>query len=260
LAWYRAAIPAKRWGAICTRLGAILLGSVATIIPTVLGIVGSPGDPAFLQRWVPIGGVMAVIAALLVLIDKFAGYSTGWMRYIAADQEVRAKQEQFEFAWAKERLRWPADPAASLPPDVAATLLDLIAHFVADINDVVKQETQAWMTEFKGALADLDRSTSDARAQALAAVPPKAPRGAIEVVVVGLAKLDKQTWNLQVGESSPPITYVGTTSAALVDLAPGPVKLRLGGSIGAKSWSVERAAQVESGKTTQVQVTADAGN
>jgi hypothetical protein len=253
--WYKVAIPVKRRGAIFTRLGAILLGSVATVIPTVLGIVSAERDPAFLQRWVPIGGVLAVVAALLVLVDKFAGYSSGWMRYIGADQELRSKQEQFNMAWAKERLLWPADRKAALAPERAGALLDLIGGFVAATNDVVKQETQAWMAEFKGALAELDRSTSEARA-ALAAIPAKFERGAIEVVVVGLAKLDKQSWTLQVGDTAA-VPYVGTASAARVGLTPGPVKVRVDGVIGAKPWAVEKVAQVEAGKTIQVPVTAE---
>jgi hypothetical protein len=252
--WYKNAIPGKRRGAILTRLGAILLGSVATVIPTVLGIASAGRDPAFLQRWVPIGGVLAVVAALLVLIDKFAGFSTGWMRYIGADQEARSRQEQFQVAWEKERLLWSGPPDAPLPPERATAALDLIAGFINAFNDIVKQETQAWMIEFKGALAELDKATVDARAQASAVQAPSNPRGAIEVVVVGLNKLDQQAWNLQVGSATSSIAYVGATSAAITDLVPGPLKVRVAGTINTKPWSVEKAAVVEAGKTTQLQV------
>jgi SMODS and SLOG-associating 2TM effector domain 2 len=256
LRWYRLSIPKKRVGAIFTRLGAILLGSMATVVPTILGIFG---DATFLQKWVPIGGVLAVVAALLILIDRFAGYSTGWMRYITAHQEVSAKLEDFQFAWTKERLKWTGGATVPRSAEQMAAMLDLVAAFVASINSVVKQETQAWMVEFKGALAELEKTASETRTQALAAAAQGA-RGAIEVVIVGVARLDRLTWNLQLGETSSPVPYVGTSTAAVVDLAPGPVKLRVAGSIDAKPWSVEKAAQIEAGKTTQVQVTPEAVN
>jgi hypothetical protein len=211
--------------------------------------------PAFLQRWVPVGGILAVVAALLVLIDKFAGFSTGWMRYISADQDVRSKQEQFQLAWARERMLWPVPVTDPLPPERALAALDLVAHFITAINEIVKQETQAWMTEFKGALADLDKITADAKAQASAAQAP-APRGSIEVEVVGLAKLDQQTWHLQLGNAASSVAYVGAVTAAVTDLAPGPIKVRVAATINTKPWLVEKAAVVEAGKTTQLKVTA----
>jgi hypothetical protein len=251
--WYQGAKGKKRVGAIVTRLGAIAMGVAATVVPTVLTMVAGVRDGSFLQRWVPISGVLAVTAALLVVIDKFAGYSTGWMRYIAADQEIRSRHEQFELTWAKTR----AELTDPVPLEKLTTAVDLIAGFVAMINEVVKQETQAWIAEFKGVLADLDKTATEARTQALAAAGAAPRRGALEVVVVGLARLDQQTWQLQVGEGGPPVTYVGAASAAFVDLVPGAVKLRFVGAINALPWLVEKAAQVEAGKTTQVKVAAD---
>ena len=113
------------------------------------------------------------------------------MRYISADQEgASLKQEQFQLEWARERMLWPVPVTDPLPPERAVAALDLIARFITAINEIVKQETQAWMAEFKGALADLDKATADARAQASAA-QLLTPRGAIEVEVVGLNKLDQ---------------------------------------------------------------------
>ncbi len=260
--WYRAAIPRKRTMAVLTRLGAMALGSAGTIVPTALGIAAAAhgnvaGDPTLLQRWVPLGGVLTVVAAMLVLIDKFAGFSSGWMRYISADQDLRTRQEQFQVAWAKELLLIPSDQTESLPPERALALLQLVAEFVASSDEIVRAETQAWIAEFKTALAELDKAAADARGSSQQAAIPSSPRGSIEVAVAGLAKLDQQTWNLHLGHAPTPVTYVGAANAAVTDLVPGPIKLRVDGLIGGKPWSVEKAVEIEAGKTTQVAVAAE---
>lgn len=246
--WYKTSIRRKRRGALLTRLGAIILAGIATLVPTVLTMISEDNNGDLFRRWAPLGGALGITAAFLIMLDKFAGFSSGWMRYIAAYQDIQAKQEVFQLAWAKEHARLSTNTA--LTWNDAASSLDRVAEFLQAINDVVRQETQTWITEFKGALAQFDQSLADLRATGTATAVSLA-KGAIEVMMAGAYSLDDRTWELQIDDRSPATTYKGATSGTVI-VDPGLLKLRVRGRLAGQSWVVEKAVVVEPGRISRV--------
>jgi hypothetical protein len=102
------------------------------------------------KRLLPSASMFAAIAVGCIALDKFFGFSSGWMRSMSAMLELQDKIESFEFAWARERLK---RGASSPTPESQAADLDMIAAFVSSVSGVIRSETEAWAGEFKSVLA-----------------------------------------------------------------------------------------------------------
>jgi hypothetical protein len=165
--WYERAKDRKKRPAIALRFLAIVIGGLGTITPIVVSMLSDPLG----KRLLPSASMFAAIAVGCVALDKFFGFSSGWMRYMSAMLELQEKIESFEFAWARERLK----RASSSPtPESQIADLDMIAAFVSSISRVIRSETQAWAGEFKTVLAGQEtvRENSSARPSSPAGFPP----------------------------------------------------------------------------------------
>src|SRR5215217_4835470 len=89
--WYLKARRSKRRWARLLRLGAILLTATAGILPMLLQIWTRPdGIPPFAPAW---SSVVLALALLLVALDRFFGFSSGWMRYISAEMQLNQARQ-----------------------------------------------------------------------------------------------------------------------------------------------------------------------
>ncbi len=53
------------------------------------------------------------VAAALVLLDRFFGSSTGWMRYSRTEMHLRQLHHELEMNWERERATWAGqEPSA----------------------------------------------------------------------------------------------------------------------------------------------------
>ena len=108
--WYSRSIRGERRGAVSLRLGAIAAASAAGILPNLTMIFTTDGRPAFSPAW---ASVAIGIAAALVLLDRFFGSSTGWIRYIRTELHLRQLHREFEMSWKRERAAWAGqEPSA----------------------------------------------------------------------------------------------------------------------------------------------------
>ena len=89
-------------------------------------------------------------------------------------------------------------------PDPQVAVLEAVraAHalhqtFLEAINGLEKSETQDWITEFKGALNDLERRIDEQRSAAVSSQPG---RGAVRVVVEGAVALEGDRFELRVDD------------------------------------------------------------
>src|SRR5262245_45419823 len=96
IAWYVGAKNTKRFFARAIRLLAITLGALAALLPTLGELYSSQGKSAIPAGWT---AVMAGVVALLLLIDKFFGFSTAWMRYITSELQLRQMLQEFQIEW-----------------------------------------------------------------------------------------------------------------------------------------------------------------
>ncbi|MGA9567249.1 MAG: SLATT domain-containing protein, partial [Candidatus Korobacteraceae bacterium] len=106
------------------------------------------GRPA-LGNW---GFVLIAIAAGCLAYDRFSGYSSAWLRYMATAIRIRAQLSDFQL----ERVRWLATLGPEEPSNESVLLMiDIVQSFIQGVNEDISSETQSWLAEFNATLSDL---------------------------------------------------------------------------------------------------------
>jgi hypothetical protein len=203
--WYlRAKRPKQRW-AMFLRVGSIAFGTIAGIIPILAQIsVNKDGTARIQPAW---ASVALGIAAALVLLDRFFGFSSAWMRYIGTELNIRQLNQEFQLEWESDKATWlGAEPTS----DQLRSTLGRFKAFVTQVNTIVRQETDAWIQEFQSTLKQIDEA-----AQAKAAVSELA---AINITVTN-GDACQDVWNLSINQGNP--TNHGGKTAGVRNLVPG---------------------------------------
>jgi hypothetical protein len=118
------------------------------------------------------------VAAGLALIDKSAGYTADWMRYVTTAAQINRALLEFHFAWDRLESTMPYPPDNDPPdpltkvdipatergrrrkapePNPVGARIDLVKDFCLEIADAVELETSAWAIDLKERVAQLDR-------------------------------------------------------------------------------------------------------
>jgi hypothetical protein len=225
--WYlRKKVPKRRLGQWLRGL-AILLTALAGLVPILSELWQSGGQPVIRPGWSPL---LLGLAALILLLDRFLGGTSSWMRYVAASQAIGERLRRFRFDWTLAQAA-----RAGQPPDAAHTarLIGLCHRLVAGVDRVVQQETQTWASEFRGVLRQIDEAAvKAARGRGV---------GAIEVAVTNGEQVSG-TWRLRIDEG-PEQRYAGK-KATLTGLLPGPRQVSVAGEIAGKPVRDEALVQV----------------
>src|SRR5262245_53233265 len=100
ISWYVSAKNAKRYFARGFRALSILLGATAALLPTLGELFPHNGKSVIGAGWTAV--LLGIVGALL-LLDRFFGYSTGWMRYMAAELQLRQMAQEFQIDWEAEK-------------------------------------------------------------------------------------------------------------------------------------------------------------
>lgn len=238
--WYLGAKePMKQW-ARGLRVGAILSGATAGVIPLLTQIYSEGGKPAFQPAW---SGVALALGALLIALDHFLGCSSAWMRYITVQQDIRRALEEFQIDWEIERSSWANGQPSN---DQVQRGLTLFRGFVTRVNTALQQETSQWVSEFQSVLKVID---DGAKAQREYASP-----GGVTVVVANPQAAANQAWALSI-DGGTPRACTGAT-AAEAGLLPGVHRVRIEGqdAIG-RRLAAEDNVSVPAGGAVQVRLT-----
>jgi hypothetical protein len=212
--WY---VRNRRWKRVWgqyLRLFAMAATTIAGIIPILSQIFTHDGKACIQPAW---GSVALAIAAGLVGLDYFFGFSSAWMRYMEADLKIVTALREFQFDWEALRQGWGGNPPAGA--QVVAALVRL-KQFGLQVQQLVNDETNAWIAEFRSSLRMIDEA-------ARAKLEPS-PRAGINVIVSNGTQVTGD-WTLSV-DAGTPTTHSGGR-AALVNLTPGPHVLRIQGII-----------------------------
>jgi hypothetical protein len=159
----------SRW----LRFTAIVLTALAGLLPIITNLYPAafarsgqaPGTSSGLWFSLAIG-----LAAALLGLDRFFGFSTGWIRYILAGTAIHKALEEFRMDWALLSAKLSAPPTA----DQIEALILRAKQFRLAIEDCVLEETKAWAAEFQSNLARLEK---EAKAQLEA---PRAAAGRVQ--------------------------------------------------------------------------------
>jgi SMODS and SLOG-associating 2TM effector domain 2 len=173
--WYGCHKRKIAWKSRLLRLFAIIFTALGGLTPIISSLGWSiQRGPGVVERldFGQLGYLFLGLAAACVGLDRFFGFSSGWMRYITTKMTLERALSDFRFEWAM----MAAMQGKSLPAsEQIQQMIQRVKEFSSAINTHVDQETQSWVSEFKTNIAEIEKT---AKAQAEAARP-----GAIEVIV-----------------------------------------------------------------------------
>lgn len=150
--WYYHKKSSKSLVGFLLRLGAILAVAVAGLIP-LIGELLKRNDKLWLSpAWAT---VALALAGLLIAIDRFGGYTSGWIRYIRTAQKLTSLQGEFRLDWEEYR-RSSLEEASGA--DRTKEGINLCRTFLRAVYAQVRLETDLWAQDFQQALQTVNRN------------------------------------------------------------------------------------------------------
>ena len=148
--WYLVKKNAKRKWARVLRFWSIVIAALAALIPLLAQIYQGHAKIHIDPVW---ASVALFVAATLVALDHFFGFSSSWMRFITAEVKIKTKYEEFQMDW---QIKFAA--LKGEPPNDAQTieLLQACKEFLVSVNDIIIEEMEEWKRDFKAALKRID--------------------------------------------------------------------------------------------------------
>lgn len=235
--WYLGAKRSKQLMARWLRAGAILLTATAGAIPILTQIYATDGKPAFSPAW---ASFALAVAATLVGLDRFFGFSSAWIRYITTEMRIRRVLQGFRLDWETDKATWKGQPPND---EQTQRVLARVKSFVLEVATIVETETNAWAEEFQSTLKQIEEAAK-AKTEATAL-------GGVNVTVTNGSQCDAG-WQLIVDEGAGR-RYSGTT-AAISGLIAGQHVVRVEGTIGGHVKRAEKVATVAAGSPSSIEL------
>src|ERR1043166_2320488 len=239
ITWYLDKKWSKQRMAQSLRLAAIILTTVGGIIPLIIAsrVVATLGATTSVESG-QFGYVALALAGACVFLDKFFGYSSGWMRYITTAMKLQRMVEEFNVDWAIL--------SASVKGNVAditerETMLRRAQAFLQSVLAEVESETAAWAAEYRSNLAELEKSAK----QQLEASRP----GVINLKITNAGKFSN---GVTVFLDEVPRQTVTSTECQLSPVFPGDHFVKVQGSINNKTVMAAAPVRIEPGQSMMV--------
>lgn len=227
----------KRW-AMLLRVVAIMAVTAAGIIPILSPIFKDAKDFPIIN---PIWSSLAIAIGTAALgLDKFFGFSSGWIRYVTSALNIKAWLIEFKFDWEQYR----ATIAYAKDTDTEAQLQIMITKcsmFAIKIATAVQEETKQWAQEFQSSLSTLDQTLKQQAADSQ-------PTG----ITINLENGDQcpNGWEVAInGRKSG--THYGNTGV-LTNLYPGLYQIVVSAETTDKTLHAEAAVKISAGEVETV--------
>ena len=149
--WYERKKNSKKAWARCLRVLAIIAVTIAGIIP-ILAQIFEDSSLTIAPAW---ASVALAIAAALVILDRFFGFSSAWMRYIAAELKLSQILKEFRIDWERERAAWEGREPDR---DQVQVMLAKARAFITQVDEIVRKETDEWIRQFQNILKQIDKA------------------------------------------------------------------------------------------------------
>jgi hypothetical protein len=236
--WYMREKSPKARGSRTLRVLAIVLTTLGGLAPLVDSVGWLRGEGMKGLVVGQLGYLFLGLAAACVAGDKYFGYSSGWMRYLATAILLQKAVSEFRFDWAmmiaKLGGKGPTVEQVQL-------MLQRIKEFVLFVDAEVERETQVWIAEFQSSLAEIERT---AKTQGEATRP-----GAIDVTVTnGMDAADGFTLSLD----GMVVRTVHGTKYQIGYVPPGAHKIAVTGVVGGQALDASELVNVMPGAIATV--------
>ena len=231
--WYQERRRAKRVWGVGLRAAAILLTAFAGLVPILDDLLAV--IPQMNSEW----STFALgLAALLVTLDHFGGFTSGWIRYMLAQQKIERLQHAFLMDWEALKSRTRGDHAKRAEEGLKAA-----GAFLLSVGKIVDDETQEWATEFRTALKEIDKARK--------AAEEEEHFGAVDVTVTNHEEVD--SWSLEVdGEE---VATSTSKRASVTAVAAGLRRIGARGEKGGKELRDEVSVRVVGGAVAEADLT-----
>lgn len=144
----------RRWSRIL-RGGALGLTLVAGCVPLLKAALGAYWRDREVFAWTGDAGyLLFYLAAALVAVDKYAGFSSGWVRYWMTRFQIEKELEMFRLQW--NGLVSGTPPPGKNGPPMDVDFFDLAKSFKQKLMGLVEAESKAWVQEFQNSLDTLE--------------------------------------------------------------------------------------------------------
>jgi hypothetical protein len=152
--WYWEKKRAKSAMSMGLRFVAIVLFVLGGLVPIVKATLPADVTNRFRFDFGQSGYLLIGIAAGCMGLDRFFGYSTGWIRYVTTAMAIEKSLEEFRLEWTRTMAKMRGVPPA---PEQLETLIQTCTAFSLAIKSQVEQETKAWVVEFQNNLSQLEK-------------------------------------------------------------------------------------------------------
>lgn len=138
----------KRHGTITRtiRVISILLFAIGILWPIV-----KKHFPLLIQKDFDLGYLSLAIGGILLLLDKYLGISTGFVRFYIAELDIKKNTLEFIENWQIEIIK-SSNP---LTTDNILSLVNTIKTFRQSVLTTIQVETGAWASEFQSQTGEL---------------------------------------------------------------------------------------------------------
>ena len=178
--WYLYNKGSKSFWSRHLRISAIILATLGGIAPVLLSIGWLNTGTSVTKQWFgsfaaligQLGYLFFAVAAGCIAVDKFFGFSSGWMRYMKTAQVLMKLLSEFRLDWAMMIANLNGE---SPTLEQTQLMIQRIKDFTLIVDSQVEQETSAWISEFQTSLSEIERTV---KTQQEATKP-----GAIDVTV-----------------------------------------------------------------------------
>lgn len=242
--WYLTKKRRKKNTAIFLRFTVIVATAVAGVLPMFAQLSVAKSDAAQSSPWFvePVWASIALaVAAFMLALDKFFGFSSGWMRFISTEHQIRQALHEFRLDYRIAQASWPSGQPK---PEHTHQLLTRCKAFLTQVDTFIQNETNEWMKEFKDNLKKLNKKVQEQM--------DESRPGGLNVVVTNGDQCDAG-WILQLNEQ-PGKVCTGKT-AAVPNLSRGQHKIRIEGAIQGKKKETEILSEISPGQIKPVEVT-----
>jgi hypothetical protein len=139
LNWYLSEKKSKARWSRALRASSVFFIAAGTLAP----IISVGTDNVRYAYW---GYPALGLGAAFFGIDRAFGFSSSWMRYLSAAAGIQKILITYQIKWADLTASWNADPGV----DQVHLAVQEIVMFAEKLSDLVADETETWITQFRG--------------------------------------------------------------------------------------------------------------
>ena len=187
------------------------------------------------------GYVFLALAGACVVLDRFFGYSSAWIRYVTMATELETGLTNFHLDWAQLNA---ARAGAPMDTAHAAALLSRLQALLTLVRQKVEAETKTWATEYRSSISELDTRIK-------AGIEEQRPGGVDLTVVNG----EQSHSGVRVLVDGVAVQTITGTKASIRPVFPGNHEISVSGDIGGRPATTSKLITVAAGQIVTEELT-----